>query len=110
MDFNTILAWLGHASLDTTNIYAEIDLEMKAKAMALCDAAEPGPDRRWKENKGPMASLGALVIEARYVADKMRIFMSSAAVPALRNIIRAATYAQICGMQHIWAHPPRALR
>ena len=31
VDLNTILAWLGHASLDTTNIYAEIDLEMKAK-------------------------------------------------------------------------------
>ena len=25
---------------DTTSIYAEIDLDMKAKAMALCDAAE----------------------------------------------------------------------
>ena len=34
------------------------------------------------------------VIEARYVADKTRIFMFSAAIPALRNIIRAATYAQ----------------
>ena len=39
VDLNTIRAWLGHASLDTTHIYAEIDLEMKAKAMALCDAA-----------------------------------------------------------------------
>ena len=60
VDLNTIRAWLGHASLDTTNIYAEIDLEMKAKAMALCDAAEPGPVRPWKENKGLMAFLGAL--------------------------------------------------
>ena len=60
VDLNTIRAWLGHASLDTTNIYAEIDLEMKAKAMALCDAAEPGPHRPWKENKGLMAFLGAL--------------------------------------------------
>ena len=60
VDLNTIRAWLGHASIDTTNIYAEIDLEMKAKAMALCDAAEPGPDRPWKENKGLMAFLGAL--------------------------------------------------
>ena len=60
VDLNTIRAWLGHASLDTTNIYAEIDLEMKAKAMALCDAAEPGPRRPWKENKGLMAFLGAL--------------------------------------------------
>ena len=60
VDLNTIRAWLGHASLDTTNIYAEIDLEMKAKAMALCDAAEPGPGRPWRENKGLMAFLGAL--------------------------------------------------
>ena len=60
VDLNTIRAWLGHASLDTTNIYAEIDLEMKAKAMTLCDTAEPGPNRPWKENKGLMAFLGAL--------------------------------------------------
>ena len=60
VDLNTIRAWLGHASLDTTNIYAEIDLETKAKAMALCDAAEAGPDRPWKENKGLMAFLDAL--------------------------------------------------
>ena len=60
VDLNTIRAWLGHASLDTTNIYAEIDLEMKAKATALCDAAEPGPDRPWKENKGLIAFLNAM--------------------------------------------------
>lgn len=53
---DTIRAWLGHASLDTTNIYAE--LERKAKA--LCDAAEPGPVRPWKENKRLMAFLDAL--------------------------------------------------
>ena len=60
VDLNTIRAWLGHVSLDTTNIYAEIDLEMKARAMALCDAAEPGPDRPWKEDAGLMAFLGKL--------------------------------------------------
>lgn len=31
VDINTIRAWLGHVSIDTTNIYAEVDLEMKAK-------------------------------------------------------------------------------
>ena len=60
VDLNTIRAWLGHASLDTTNIYAEIDLETKAKAMALCDASEPGPDRPWKENRGLIAFLNAM--------------------------------------------------
>jgi site-specific recombinase XerD len=37
VDLNTIRAWLGHVSLDTTNIYAETDLAMKAKALAVCD-------------------------------------------------------------------------
>jgi site-specific recombinase XerD len=36
-DINTIRAWLGHVSLDTTNIYAEVDLEMKARALASID-------------------------------------------------------------------------
>ncbi|MBV6274463.1 site-specific integrase [Alcaligenaceae bacterium CGII-47] len=39
IDINTIRAWLGHVSLDTTNIYAEVDLEMKAKALASVDVS-----------------------------------------------------------------------
>jgi len=31
---NTIQVWLGHVSLQTTQIYAESDLKMKAKALA----------------------------------------------------------------------------
>jgi site-specific recombinase XerD len=42
VDINTIRAWLGHVSLDTTHIYAEVDLEMKAKALAHCEIARPG--------------------------------------------------------------------
>ena len=37
MDINTIRAWLGHVCLSTTNVYAEVDLEMKAKALAACE-------------------------------------------------------------------------
>jgi site-specific recombinase XerD len=37
VDINTIRAWLGHVSLNTTHIYAEVDLEMKAKALACVD-------------------------------------------------------------------------
>jgi site-specific recombinase XerD len=37
VDINTIRAWLGHVSLDTTHIYAEVDMEMKAKALARVD-------------------------------------------------------------------------
>jgi integrase/recombinase XerD len=37
VDINTIRGWLGHVSLTTTNVYAEIDLQMKADALAKCD-------------------------------------------------------------------------
>ena len=60
VDINTIRAWLGHSTIDTTNIYAEIDLQMKAEAVALCDASEPGSRRPWKENKGLMMFLKSL--------------------------------------------------
>jgi site-specific recombinase XerD len=39
VDLNTIRAWLGHVSIDTTNIYAEVDFETKAKALALCEVS-----------------------------------------------------------------------
>ena len=50
VDPNTIRTWLGHVHLDTTNIYAEIDLQIKAEAIKLCDAAEPGLVRTWQDN------------------------------------------------------------
>ena len=34
VDINTIRAWLGHVSITTTNIYAQTDLETKARALA----------------------------------------------------------------------------
>jgi integrase/recombinase XerD len=37
VDINTIRAWLGHVSLDTTHVYAEVDFEMKATALATLD-------------------------------------------------------------------------
>ena len=47
VDINTIRAWLGHVSLDTTHIYAEVDLEMKAKALASVDISNlKGPPRQ----------------------------------------------------------------
>ncbi|ETR67013.1 MAG: integrase family protein [Candidatus Magnetoglobus multicellularis str. Araruama] len=36
VDINTIRAWLGHVSINTTNIYAETDIETKARALATC--------------------------------------------------------------------------
>ncbi|HEY5176251.1 MAG TPA: tyrosine-type recombinase/integrase [Terriglobales bacterium] len=61
VDINTVRAWLGHVSLDTTNIYAEIDLETKAKALAKCEVGDASrPKRRWREDPELMAFLRTL--------------------------------------------------
>lgn len=50
VDINTIRAWLGQVSLNTTNIYyAETDLETKVRALATCaPAAESHATKRWR--------------------------------------------------------------
>ncbi len=64
VDINTIRAWLGHASLETTNRYAEVDLEMKTKALNTCAATLPHRklDRvaAWRKDKDLMAFLDSL--------------------------------------------------
>jgi integrase/recombinase XerD len=61
VDINTVRAWLGHVSLDTTNIYADIDLEMKAKALAKCEVTnEGGSHQHWREDPALMTFLRGL--------------------------------------------------
>jgi integrase/recombinase XerD len=60
VDINTIRAWLGHVSLATTNVYAEVDLEMKAKALANCEVDGKSGGDPWKENAGLMDFLRTL--------------------------------------------------
>jgi site-specific recombinase XerD len=60
VDINTIRAWLGHVSVVTTNVYAEVDLEMKAKALANCEVEDEEPQKPWHENKGLMEFLRSL--------------------------------------------------
>jgi integrase/recombinase XerD len=60
VDINTIRAWLGHVSIDTTNIYAEVDMEMKAKALAHCEITADKPSRPWRNDPTLMAFLKAL--------------------------------------------------
>ena len=60
VDINTIRAWLGHVSLDTTHIYAEIDLEMKAKALAHVEIPEESTAKQWRARPTLMAFLKAL--------------------------------------------------
>jgi site-specific recombinase XerD len=57
VDINTIRAWLGHVSLDTTHIYAEVDMEMKAKALALVDIS----DQKTKVQQCTLPSLMAFL-------------------------------------------------
>jgi hypothetical protein len=60
VDINTIRAWLGHVSLATTNVYAEVDLEMKAKALASCEIVGEGNGQPWREDAGLMEFLRTL--------------------------------------------------
>jgi integrase/recombinase XerD len=60
VDINTIRAWLGHVSLDTTNVYAEVDLEMKAEALAHCEVPDGATSKRWSKEPALMAFLKEL--------------------------------------------------
>jgi site-specific recombinase XerD len=44
-EFNMIRSWLGHASIDTTHGYVEIDLEMKRKTLQSCEKLLPKTKR-----------------------------------------------------------------
>lgn len=60
VDINTIRAWLGHVSISTTNVHAEIDLTLKANAVALCEVGGSSPKRGWLADKDLMAFLKSL--------------------------------------------------
>jgi site-specific recombinase XerD len=60
VDINTIRAWLGHVSLDTTHVYAEIDLEMKAEALAHCEVPADSLAKQWHQEPDLMAFLKGL--------------------------------------------------
>lgn len=61
VDINVIRAWLGHVSVNTTNIYAEVNLEMKAKAINAC-APEVSAKRRikWENDEDLLSFLDNL--------------------------------------------------
>ena len=57
VDINTIRIWLGHVSLQTTHIYAESDLKMKAQALACCEAPLLQAAKKRAGRKGLMGFL-----------------------------------------------------
>ena len=60
VDINTIRAWLGHVCISTTNVYADVDLEMKAKALENCDIKNGKPNKPWRKDLGLMEFLRTL--------------------------------------------------
>ena len=60
VDINTIRVWLGHASIQTTHIYAESDLKMRAKALARCEAPLLEPGENPIAQKGLMGFLSTI--------------------------------------------------
>ncbi len=64
VDINTIRAWLGHVSLETTNRYAQVDLEMKAKALETCAPSQEENSQdhtaSWHQDRDLMAFLSSL--------------------------------------------------
>ena len=61
VDVTVIRDWLGHASLDTTNIYAQANLETKRKALEKVDpSVRPGKPPRWKHETELLGWLDSL--------------------------------------------------
>jgi integrase/recombinase XerD len=64
VDINTIRAWLGHVSLETTNRYAQVDLAMKAKALETCapshDTHSLDHPAAWHQDRDLMVFLASL--------------------------------------------------
>ena len=61
VEVNVIRSWLGHASINTTNGYIEIDLAMKRKALEVCevDSGESIPPS-WQSKPDILAWLESL--------------------------------------------------
>jgi site-specific recombinase XerD len=61
VDVTVIRNWLGHARLDTTNLYARANLETKRKALEQVDqATKPSKPPRWKKEPKLLAWLDSL--------------------------------------------------
>jgi integrase/recombinase XerD len=48
-DINMVSYWLGHANINTTHVYLEIDMEMKRKMIEKTDAPNIQEKKPWHE-------------------------------------------------------------
>jgi hypothetical protein len=63
VDLNMIRSWLGHASIETTHGYVEIDLEMRRKTLQCCERLLPNKTSRgpsWQRNNDILSWLSKL--------------------------------------------------
>jgi site-specific recombinase XerD len=61
VDVTVIRSWLGHAHLDTTNHYAQANLQTKCEALEHVAAkARPAKPPRWKRDQDLLAWLDSL--------------------------------------------------
>lgn len=62
VDLSTIASWLGHVSINTTNKYATIDLDMKREAIAKATPphTDSKPNASWRSNPNILAWLESL--------------------------------------------------
>ena len=57
VDLNMIRSWLGHTSIETTNLYIEIDLEMKQKTLQASEKLLPKTSKKgpsWRRDPSIM--------------------------------------------------------
>ena len=60
VDITVVRSWLGHVSLDTTNHYAQANLETKRKALEQVEPPKPGKPPSWKRDPSVLAWLDTL--------------------------------------------------
>lgn len=60
VDIITIRNWLGHVSVDTTNIYAEISMDMKEQALKVYQSPMTNDKNHWKYDDNLMSFLESL--------------------------------------------------
>lgn len=90
IDINTIRAWLGHVSINTTNVYAEVDLEMKAKGARNLRGPRSCSSKTLEGRCSTNAVLTKPLIE-NYVASAKRPCTLLANTASLRHIMSGIT-------------------
>lgn len=63
VDLSMIRSWLGHASIETTSSYVEIDMDMKRKTLESVEALLPKPSKRgpaWQRDQDLLTWLARL--------------------------------------------------